>query len=76
MEQQAFSTITLAISTPQLYLIMLCKKQKDTRDALCNHFERKSLVNKLCFKKQYFRAEMKEGTSIEAHLKHMKGHYR
>ena len=71
-EQQAFSTIALAISTPQLYMIMSCEKPKDAWDALCNHFEPKSLANKLYLKKQYFRIEMKDGTSIEAHLKHMK----
>ena len=71
-EQWAFSTIALAISTPQLYLITSCEKLKDAWDALYNHFERKSLANKLYLKKQYFRTEMKDGTSIETHLKHMK----
>ena len=36
-EQWAFSIITLAISTPQLYLIMSCEKLNDARDALCDH---------------------------------------
>ena len=71
-EQLAFSTIAMAISTPQLYLITSCEKAKDAWDALCNHFECKSLANKLYLKKQYFRNEMKDGTAIEAHLKHMK----
>ena len=30
------------------------------------------MANKLHLKKQYFRSEIKEGTSIEAHLKYMK----
>ena len=70
-EQQAFSTIALAISTPQLYQIKSCEKLKDAWDALCNHFEHKSLADKLYLKKQYFRTEMKDGTSIETHLKHI-----
>ena len=70
--QRAFSAIVLAISTPQLYLITSCEKPKDAWDALKNHFERGSLANKLFLKKQYFRTEMKEGTSVEVHLKHMK----
>ena len=37
-----------------------------------NQFEREKLANKLFLKKQYFCTEMKEGTSIGAHLKHMK----
>ena len=39
---------------------------------LCNHFERDTLANKLLLKKQYFHLEMKEGTSVEAHIKRMK----
>ena len=37
--QRAFSTIVLAISTPQLYLVTSCEKPKDAWDALRNHFE-------------------------------------
>ena len=36
-EQWAFSIITLAISTPQLYLVMSCEKLNDARDALWDH---------------------------------------
>ena len=71
-EQRAFSTIALAVCTSQLYLITSCEKPKDVWDALRNNFERHTLANKLFLKKQYFRNEMKEGTSIETHLKHMK----
>ena len=35
-----------------------------------NHFECETLANKLFLK--YFRDQMKEGTSIEDHLKYMK----
>ena len=70
--QKAFSNIALAISTPQLYLITSFEKPKDAWDALRNHFERQTLANKLFLKKQYFRSEMKEGTSVEEHLKYMK----
>ena len=38
---------------------------------MCNYFDRDTLANKLLLKKQYFRLEMKEGTSIEAHMKRM-----
>ena len=70
--QGAFSVIVMAISTPQLYLVTSYEQPKDSWDALRNHFERETLANKLFLKKKYFRAEMKEGTSIEAHLKDMK----
>ena len=64
--QKAFSTITMAISTSQLYLVTSYDQPKDTWDKLCEHFECKTLANKLFLKKQYFRTEM------EVHLKHMK----
>ena len=70
--QRAFSTLVLAISTPQLYLVTSCEEPAQAWTELKNHFERDTLANKLFLKKQYFRLEMKEGTSIEKHLKHMK----
>ena len=67
-----FSTIVLAISPSQLYLITLNDRLKPAWDALCNHFERDTLANKPLLKKQYFRLEMNEGTSVEAHMKRIK----
>ena len=62
----------MAISTSQLYLITSVEKPKNAWDALRDHYERDTLANKLMLKKQYFRTEMKERTSIENHIKHMK----
>lgn len=70
--QKAFSTMVLAIKTAQLYLVTSCENPKQAWDTLRNHFERETLANKLFLKKQYFRTEMKEGTSMDKHLKHMK----
>ena len=70
--QKAISTIVMAISTPQLYLVTSCEKPKDAWDTLKKHFERETLANKLYLKKKYFRKEMKEGTPMEVHLKEMK----
>ena len=39
---------------------------------LQDNFEQDVLVNKLMLKKQYFRIEIKEGTSVETHIKNMK----
>ena len=69
---KAFSTIVLAIDSAQLYLVTSCDDPKQAWNALKNHFERETLANKLLLKKQYFRSEMKEGTSVDQHLKHMK----
>ena len=71
-QQKAFSTIVMSISSSLLYLITLCEVPKDAWDTLKRHFERETLGNKLFLKKQYFRKEMSEGTSINAHLKEMK----
>ena len=70
--QKALSTLVMAVSTPQLYLITSCDRPQDVWDALKRHFERGTLANKLFLKKQYFRKEMKENTPIESHLKEMK----
>ncbi len=70
--QKAVSTLVMAITTPQLYLVTSCEGPKEMWDALRGHYERETLANKLFLKKQYFRKEMKEGTSMEMHLKEMK----
>ena len=70
--QKAFSTVVMAISSTQLYLVTSCEGPAAAWRALQNHFERETLVNKLMLKKRYFRMEMKEGTSVEEHIKTMK----
>jgi len=69
---KAFSTIVLAMDSAQLYLVTSCEEPKQAWNALKNHFERETLANKLLLKKQYFRSEMREGTSVDQHLRHMK----
>ena len=53
--QKVFSTIVMAISSSQLYLITSVEQPKDAWDALRNHFECDTLANKLMLKKQYWR---------------------
>jgi len=70
--QKAFSTIVMSIhvSSSVLYLITSFEEPVDAWMALRDHFEQDTLVNKLMLKKQYFRMEMKEGTSMEeVHIK-------
>ena len=50
---KAFSTIFLALSSSQLYLVTSCDSFKAAWDALRNHFERDTLANKLFLRKQY-----------------------
>ena len=70
--QKAFSVIAMSVATSLLYLITSCEQPKEAWDALKRHFERETLANKLFLKKQYFRKEMREGNSIDMHLKEMK----
>ena len=70
--QKAFSTMVMSVSVSQLYLITSYEYSRRAWTALKNHFERDTLVNKSILKKQYFRMEMAEGTSMEAHIKTMK----
>ena len=50
--QKTISTIVMAISTPQLYLVTLCSEElKDIWDTLRKHFEHETLANKLFLKK-------------------------
>lgn len=69
--QRAYSTIVLAISTAYLYLVTACEQPGEAWNELKRHFEQDTLANKLLLRKQYFQHEMREGTSIEKHLKHM-----
>ncbi len=70
--QKAFSSIVMAVGTSQLYLITSTESPVEAWETLRNHFERDTLANKLFLKKKYFRTEMKESTTVEDHLKHMK----
>ena len=58
MSQKTFSTITMAISTPQLYLVTSCDNPGEVWEALQNYFDRDTLANKLSLKKQYFCTEV------------------
>ena len=70
--QKALSVIVMSIDPSQLYLITTCETAKDAWDSLKQQFESSTLHNKLLLKKQYFRSEMSEGSSMEKHLKTMK----
>ena len=48
--QKAFSTIVMAISTSQLYLVTSLEEPKNAWDALRDHYERDTLANKLMLK--------------------------
>lgn len=69
---KALALITMAISTPQLYLITSYDDPVNVWKALKDHFEGDAVGRKLLLTKTYFRCEMRESTSVESHLKYMK----
>lgn len=70
--QKALSTLVMSIEPSQLYLITTCETAEEAWLNLKEHFESDTLHNKLLLKKQYFRSEMSEGSSMKNHLKIMK----
>jgi hypothetical protein len=70
--ERAMSFIVMGITPSKLYLITSCKSAREAWTTLRGHFERSTMANKLRLKKKYFRLTMKEGTSLNEHLKNMK----
>lgn len=70
--EKALASIVLGTQSSVLYLITSCDTAENAWTVLRQHFERDTLANKLFLKKQYFRMEMKEGMSVDQHLKKMK----
>ena len=68
--QRAFSTIVMAVSTPQLYLVTACNEPKEVWDKLSDHFECETLANKLFLKKIFSYGNERGhayGTTLEGH---------
>ena len=57
------------MDSAQLYLVTSCEEPRQAWNAFKNHFVRETLANKLLLKKQYFRSEMKQVTSVDQHLR-------
>ena len=70
-KQKAMATVVMGIQSNLIYLVKSCTTQKDLWDTLKAQFERNTLANKLFLKRQYFTTKMKEGQSVQDHLKNM-----
>ena len=66
------AALVMGIQSNLIYLITSCTTPKDLWDTLKVQFERNTLANKLFLKRQYFTTKMKEGQSVQDHLKNMK----
>ena len=71
-KQKAMATLVMGIQSNLIYLVTSCTTPKDFWDTLKAQFERNTLANKLFLKRQYFTTKMKEGQSVQDHLKNMK----
>ena len=71
-QQKAMATLVMGISSSQIYLVTSCTTPKDVWDTLKAQFERNTLANKLFLKRQYFTTKMREGQSVQDHLRCMK----
>ena len=71
-KQKAMATLVMGIQSNLIYLVTSCTTPKDLWDTLKTQFERNTLANKLFLKRQYFTTKMKEGQSVQDHLKNMK----
>ena len=71
-KQKAMATLVMGIKANLIYLVTSCTTPKDVWDTLRAQFERNTMANKLFLKRQYFTTKMREGNSVQDHLKCMK----
>lgn len=71
-QDRAFAQIVMCMAPAQLYLVTSTKTPQEAWKALCRQYERNTLTNRIYLKKRYFRMEMKEGSSLQEHLRAMK----
>ena len=70
--RKALATICLSLSDSQLSLVRSANTAKDAWSKLENHYEVKSLANKLFLRKKYFTASMSEGDTMMEHINKMR----
>ena len=71
-QRKARATLVLQISSNLIYLITDCETPQAVWNKLKEHFERDTMANKLFLKKQFFSLKMREGSSMQNHLRRMK----
>ena len=70
--RKALATICLSISDSQLSLVRSANTAGEARSKLENHYEVKSLANKLFLRKRYFTATMSENDTMMEHINKMR----
>ncbi len=69
---KAMALLMCSIHESLIYLVSDCEDPKSAWDKLVAHFDRASIGNELYLKQRFYRMEMKEGISVDEHLKSMK----
>ena len=70
--RKAFAMICLAMEDSQLPLVRSASGANDAWSRLEEHFEKKSLSNKLFLRRRFFTAKMDEGDDVLSHINKMK----
>ena len=70
-KQKAFYSVLQCIGQRFMSMVMGCQTPKDMWDVLCQHFERKTVSNKVFTLMQLYGLHMKRGTRIQEHLRHL-----
>lgn len=70
--QKANTMLYLHVAQSQIYVIGDEEKPTETWKKLSDHFERGTVTTKLHLRKQYFKCEMREGASVQDHIKKMR----
>lgn len=70
--QKTNTMLYLHVAQSQIYVIGDEDKPSETWKKLSDHFERGTLTTKLHLRKQYFKCEMREGASVQDHIKKMR----
>ena len=67
-ERKAFATICLSLGDEQLSLVRSAKTAKEVWEKLENHYQVKSLANKLFLRKKYFSSSMSPTDNMMEHM--------
>ncbi|KAH9192609.1 hypothetical protein AeNC1_005421 [Aphanomyces euteiches] len=71
-QKKAFAVVRLSLENSQLSMVRSCKTAAEARKRLEDHYEKKSLANKLYLRKNFFSCEMVEGSDMLKHINEMK----
>ena len=70
-DRKALAIISLSLADSQLMHVRKAKTSNEAWNNLVNHFETKSLANKLFLRKKFFRTEMQESDDMLTHINAM-----